>query len=162
MRHRYAYITLLTCLFIISTCSAHSEGSFGLGLILGDPTGVSWKYHFHDRNAIDGAIGFSPFDRMRIHVDYLWITRPFNEHNLSLSYGVGGVLGFGARHLVGGRGGFGYFTHDASVAARIPVGLTYAIPRSPVELGIELAPLVIFGPVGGLGMDGGIFVRFYP
>lgn len=45
---------------------------------------------------------------------------------------------------------------------RIPLGINYMIPRSPVKLTLELAPLVVISPGGGFGFDGGLAVRFYP
>jgi hypothetical protein len=153
---------LAGCLLTLIPHTTHAQGSFGIGLIVGEPTGISWKYQLSDRNALDGALGFSPFDRMRLHVDYLWLSRPFNERRLVLSYGVGLAIGFGKRWVDGRRGVFGYVVQEAGLAIRIPVGLSYAIPRTPLEVGLEIAPLVILGPEAGLGADGGVILRIYP
>ena len=162
MKHTVCCLLLITCLITIGSSHSHAQGSFGVGLILGEPTGISWKYKLNRRNAFDGAIGISPFDRMRLQVDYLWMSRPFNDQSFIFSYGVGMAVGFGERYVTGRRGVFGSFASDAGFAARVPLSLTYDIPRSPVELGFEIAPLIIFGPNSGFGMDGGILIRFYP
>jgi hypothetical protein len=44
---------------------------------------------------------------------------------------------------------------------RIPLGLTYFIPRSPVELLVEVAPLLVIAPSSGTGLDGGIGARIH-
>jgi hypothetical protein len=162
MKTNVVRIGLLLCAFLLVGSQVRGQGSFGIGLIIGEPTGFSWKYKASSQNALDGAIGFSPADRFRAHIDYLWVARPFSDGNLTLTYGVGGVVGFGDRDVVERRGGFAYFNREVGFAARVPVGLNYMIPRSPVELGLEVAPLLILAPDGGLGIDGGFLVRFYP
>ena len=140
-----------------------AQGKFGLGLIVGDPTGFSWKYRM-GLNALDGAVGFSPVDNFRVHVDYLWVAHPFTEQHLSLTYAVGLAAGFGRTEEIETRNGDTFFSRDEPTGAGIrgPIGLNYMIPRSPVELTLELAPILIFSPDGGFGFDGGFAVRFYP
>ena len=147
---------------LLPLADLHAQGRFGFGLVLGEPTGLTWKYRLTRENAIDGVIGFSPADRFRIHMDYLWSAHPVRDGSFSLHYGVGGALGFGnTRYYTTDRG---YFVRsvDLGFAARVPVGIDYDIPRSPVELFFELAPLVIVAPDAGLGIDAGIGVRVYP
>src|SRR5688572_13561434 len=51
---------------------------FGLGVILGDPTGLSAKLYLNGTNALDFALAFDtygPYDRGadgHFHVTYLW------------------------------------------------------------------------------------------
>ena len=70
---------------------------------------------------------------------------------------TGLAIGFGKRWVDGRRGVFGYVVQEAALAIRIPVGLTYMIPRTPLEAGLEIAPLLILGPEAGWGFDGGTF-----
>jgi hypothetical protein len=142
---------------------ARAQGNFGFGFILGEPTGLSWKYRTDRMNALDGAIGFSPFDRFRLHVDYLWHARPFRDPAFALHYGAGVAVGFG-QTLYASRGKDGYFvrSRELGFALRVPFGIDYAIPRSPIEIFFEIAPLFILGPATGVGIDAGIGLRFYP
>ncbi len=160
------FFLLLVVLLVVwgSLVPARAQGRFGIGFIIGDPTGFSWKYKLSSQNVLDGAIGFSPYDRFRFHVDYLWVARPFNDNNFSLTYGVGGAAGFGRTEYIVVRGRGGLFTRDyeTGFGFRVPVGLSYMIPRSPLELTLELAPLFVAAPVGDFGVDGGFAVRFYP
>ncbi|MCC6397837.1 MAG: hypothetical protein IT282_12530 [Bacteroidetes bacterium] len=141
-----------------------AQERFGIGLMIGDPSGISWKYHLRSANALSGLVGFSPFDRFRIHVDYLWEARPFDQPSLSLWYGVGGAVGFGRAQYLVKHNRDTYVTRTASmgVGIRMVGAFNFAVPRSPVELGLELAPILIIGPDTGVGVDGGIYVRFYP
>ena len=155
---------LVLSLLLAGEASGQSQGKFGAGFIFGEPTGIAWKYRISQSNAVDGAIGFSPYDRYRLHMDYLWQSYPFSEPRLSVHYGVGAAVGFGRSGYVVYRGRFAYFVsddQDIGFAARVPVGLSYQIPRSPVDLFVEVAPMVIFAPNGGIGIDGGLGARFY-
>jgi len=49
------------------------KGSFGLGLIVGDPSGVSGKLYFTDDTAIDFALGVGVVEGgLTAHSDFLW------------------------------------------------------------------------------------------
>ncbi len=140
-----------------------AQGNFGFGLIIGEPTGIAWKYKINHMNAIDGAIGFSPYDRFRLHVDYLWHARPFNDENLAIHYGLGGAIGFGRTVYYDEHGGEYFFRNsDLGFGVRLVGGLTYMIPRSPVDLFVEIAPLIVAAPGPGFGMDLGLGARVYP
>lgn|SRR5512141_2515613 len=154
----------LLLLLAVGSGAAQAQGRFGFGFILGEPTGLSWKYKMSRANALDGALGFSPGDRFRIHVDYLWFAYPFSDPNFSLHYGVGAAIGFGETWFVehGHADGHWVGTTDLGVGVRVPFGINYAIPRSPVELFFELAPIVVLGPSAGVAIDVGLGVRFYP
>lgn len=162
-------ITRPFVLFVFATllCGAvtqsRAQGMFGFGLIVGEPTGLAWKYKLNHQNAIDGAIGFSPYDRFRIHVDYLWHSYPFQEQHLAVHYGLGAAFGFGRTDYVFEHGN-SYVLHegDLGFGARAVVGLTYSIPRSPVDTFFEIAPLIVAAPGPGFGIDLGLGVRVYP
>ncbi|MBI1807688.1 MAG: DUF3996 domain-containing protein [Ignavibacteria bacterium] len=165
MKRSMLYPILVLCALSLGLHDAtYSQGKFGAGFVFGEPTGFAWKYRLSQNNALDGALGFSPFDRYRLHVDYLWQAYPFHEQRLSLHYGVGAVIGFGRTQYVVVNGRYSYFLRDQEMgfAARVPVGLSYEIPRSPIDLFVEVAPLMIFAPGTGVGIDAGLGVRFYP
>lgn len=162
---------ILVCIAVLGAsllCLAqevHAQpGRFGFGGIVGDPTGFWWNYRFAEGNSLNGALGFSPIRRTRLHVDYLWRSRPFRERNLSLTYGVGVAMGFGRDEYIvvarGNRVTTRYY--DTNVGIRGPVGLNYLIPNSPVELGIEIAPILFVSAASDVGIDGGFGIRVYP
>ena len=141
----------------------HAQDKFGFGIIIGEPTGLAWKYNINHINAIDGAIGFSPYDRFRIHADYLWHAHPFDEDHLALHYGLGAAFGFGRTdYFVAQRGSYVLHNGDLGFGARVVVGLTYMIPRSPVDLFFEVAPVIVAAPGPGFGFDLGLGARVYP
>src|ERR1051325_7016977 len=142
---------------------AQQGGRLGAGLVFGEPAGIAWKYQISDRNAVDGSIGSSPYDRYRINAAYLWQSSPFNEPRLARHYGVGGALGFGRTDylFVDGRNSYLFRTQDLGFGVRGVVGMTYLVPRTPMDLFLEVAPLMILAPGTGMGIDAGFGARFY-
>src|ERR1017187_9804926 len=67
----YLIITLL-----LGTISPAQDKGYGIGIILGEPSGLSGKYWLNSTNALDFGLGFSftNFDngRIQLHCDYLW------------------------------------------------------------------------------------------
>jgi hypothetical protein len=157
---RFVRWELIVVMMIAVTGLARTQGKFGVGLIVGEPTGVAWKYRISGANAVDGAIGLSPGDRARFHVDYLWEKHSFQEENLSLHYGAG-CGGFTVSRSRGGDT-YVFVRRDLGFAFRGIVGLTYMFPRSPFDAFIEIAPLLIVSPASGMGIDAALGVRLYP
>jgi hypothetical protein len=164
MMRSYCALAVVVIVTVMAESSTCAQGRFGIGFVVGEPTGVSWKYRMDNGRAVDGALGFSPFDRYRVHVDYLWHSLPFNERNLQLHYGIGGAIGFGRTEyvVISGRRAYLFRNQDVGLGVRGVVGLTYNIPRSPLDVFVELAPMMILAPGTGLGFDGGLGVRIYP
>jgi hypothetical protein len=143
----------------ISQADAQLKNDAALGVIFGDPTGISWRIRTGERKSLSGALGFAPDEHFRFHADYLWYAWPFTNPDIGLYYGVGGAVGF-ERHLLHGHPPLGT-EHSSAFGVRIPLGLTYFIPRSPVELLVEVAPLLVIAPSSGAGLDGGIGARIH-
>ncbi len=162
-RMKIAVVAVVLLLLAAASNDARAQNRFGAGFMFGDPTGIAWKYRFSRTNTLDGGLGFSPFDRYRIHVDYLWNSYPFHENQLYLYYGVGAAIGFGRAGyvFVDQRNGYFYSNEEMGFAARVPVGLGYLIPQSPIEIFLEVAPLMIFTPTTDVGVDVGLGGRVY-
>jgi hypothetical protein len=143
-------IFVLLAAFSSGNASAQDSG-FGLGIILGEPTGISFKNWVGSRTAIDGGIAWSFYnnDSMHLHVDYLF--HNFNifkvkKGKLALYYGIGGRVK----------------TEDKSrVGVRIPVGINYILGDAPLDIFLELVPLLDLAPSTEFGFTGGIGIRYY-
>jgi len=161
---RFAICVLIIGTAVGVTGDARAQGRFGVGVIIGEPTGVAWKYKISEANAVDGAVGFSNGDRFRFHVDYLWEKHSFQEEHLLLHYGAGIAFGTGPSQYLAVERGDTYMLvqRDLGFAARGVAGLTYEIPHSPFDAFVEIAPLLIFSPASGLGIDAALGVRIYP
>jgi hypothetical protein len=154
---------LALALVLSATAFGQRQGKFGAGVVFGDPTGFAWKYYLSETNALSGDFGVSPFDRYRLDVNYLWHASPFNERQLNLHYGVGGAFGFGRTgYLVYSRGNTYYFRdREIGFGVRGVVGLDYAIQRSPLDIFLEVAPILVLSPDASSGIDAGLGLRVY-
>lgn len=128
--------------------------AFGLGLILGEPSGLTAKVFFAKYNGVQAHLGYGLGKRGRlvIAVDYLFhfmdAVPPVARAGRLVPYvGVGGRLG--ARD------------EDPVLGVRIPVGASFLIRGAPFELFLELALGVGLIPETQELIDGGLGARFY-
>jgi hypothetical protein len=152
----------LALLFVAASGpSAHAQAGdgFGLGLIIGDPTGLSGKGFVSQTNAIDFAVGFSFIndDHLHVHADYLWHfdSKRGSSAQLDLHLGVGPTLGM---HYHEGRG-----TGDdwIGIGARGPFGLTMAFLEAPFDIFVEIAAGLWLVPDPNFDLDAAIGGRFW-
>lgn len=142
-------LLIMLCLLFMPTATFAAEaGSIGVGIILGDPTGISGKYWIDKDNAIDAAIGF---DRFSVHADYL-----FHLWNIFPQTGGGDFGGYFGPGLV-----FKDKKHDNMVGVRFALGAVFEMDTYPVEFFAELVPVLELSPESDLNLDGGIGVRYF-
>lgn len=117
-----------------------SQDTFGLGLMLGGPTGLNGKYWIGPDTAID--FGFGAYRRFRfhnaiqIHADYLFHPVNLVEHeafDLPLYFGIGGRLLFHEFDPDDNR------DDDVHLGVRGPVGLAMIFNEVPIDVFFELA-----------------------
>jgi hypothetical protein len=159
----HASVALLG-LLLFAVSPARSQGNFGVGLVIGEPTGIAWTYKMTPTNSLSGGIGTTRFDRYRFHADYLWTTHPFTQQRLGLHYGLGAVLGVGPRSyvVVDGQREYLYSDGDPGFGIRGVAGLNYTIPDTPLDVFLEAGPLVVLAPATSTGVDVGFGMRVYP
>lgn len=129
-------------------------GRFGVGVILGEPTGGSVKYWLNDTMAIDGAVGWSSHDDtdLYLHSDLLWHNFeliPVSHGRMPVYLGVGGLF-----RLRDDR-------HDNQVGIRIPVGVSYMFENAPVDIFAEIGPAIDVSPDVRGEITGGVGIRFW-
>lgn len=139
--------------------------NFGLGLMLGAPSGLSMKIFFHDDHAIDIGVGVGWFGgaTLYVHADYLFHFQLLSAptFDLPLYIGVGGkfILWFDE----GNHGYWGGDHHDGTLGAgvRVPIGIAFELNAIPLDIFLEIVPgLGVFPGVGAF-IDGAIGARWY-
>lgn len=141
-------------LFVSSETQARKNG-LGLGVIAGEPTGISFKYWNSYSTAIDGAVAWSieGNDKVHLHADYLfhdYSVVSVDKGRMPFYYGIGGrILIREGRNI------------DDKIGVRIPVGFSYLFANSPLELFFEIVPILDLAPDTELDFNGGIGLRFY-
>ena len=145
------FLVMIFGVLFISAVSTAQDHGFGLGILVGEPTGISLKTWTGSRTALDFAIAwsFGRHDALHLHVDYLF--HNFNlfkveKGDLVLFYGVGGRVKAVERTRVG---------------VRIPIGISYLFEKDPLEIFFELGPILDLAPGTDFTMTGGIGIRYY-
>jgi len=136
--------------------------TFGFGIMVGEPTGLTAKYYLGPSTALDFALG--EFDRFRddddlgAHVDFLW-------HPLSLAtadpFVVPLYFGIGGRLVADNNDGN---DDDPDLGVRVPVGVALDFNRVPIDVFFELAVIVeLINDPGedDVDLDAAIGVRYY-
>ncbi len=170
MRFQLCFVAVLALSLLCGSARASAQPrlkSFGFGLILGDPTGLTLKGMLGSANAWDAAIGSSWFGNIQIHGDYLWNIDLFSSRKAGLYMGIGGALGLGRGNgvLVKGKKGNWYYyddEHATALGVRGVAGLNFAPFNPPVEFFVELAPLFGLTPVTGTGLQVAAGIRYFP
>jgi hypothetical protein len=142
-----------------------ANGTFGLGLELGGPTGLNGKYFLSDDGALNFGLGVDGYayryrgrDGLHIYLDYLWhpvsLANP-DAFQLPLYIGIGGRLwDFGDRD--GDALAFG---------VRVPIGVAFDFNNVPLDIFIQLTPTLDFyrGYVDSAGFwfDFSVGIRYW-
>lgn len=151
-----AFWAVVALLFVsVSAVQAQpkgNEGDTGLGIIIGDPTGVSFKAWVNSKHAFDLALAWTVErnDALHIHGSYLYHNNDFfnpNRGRMPLYYGIGGRVKAN--------------NDRTSVGVRIPFGFEYLFQGAPLGLFLEIAPILDLTPSTELDINSGIGVRFY-
>jgi hypothetical protein len=145
-------VKIIFVLLVFSATSLAQTKGFGLGIMVGEPTGISAKYWTTSNNAFDFGLGYSFLrnSRFHLHGDYLFHAKNiFNTtENISLYYGPGARL-----RVV---------ENDKSrLGIRFNVGLVWIPKNAPVDVFIEIAPLLDVIPETNFSVNGGIGVRYF-
>jgi len=138
--------------------AARAEG-FGIGVFLGQPTGLDLKIDVGARSAIDIVLGLEELDddsANYAHVTYL--VTPFAARGRSVL--VPFRLGIGAAFY----DGIGDFGDEINVAVRAPLEIGFVFRSAPIELYGEIALKITFiddnDNEDEVDADGGIGIRF--
>lgn len=145
------FVSCLAFLLAAVPSTAAQNRGLGLGLILGEPTGVSFKGWTGRRTAVDAAAAWS-FDgngSLHLHMDYL--IHDFNllrtrTGRLPVYYGIGGRV---------------LLQDKTRVGIRIPVGLSYIFEKAPFDVFVELGPVFDVVPRTEVTLAGFIGFRYY-
>ncbi len=162
----FSLIMISTLLIFASKDVFAQTTGVGAGVVLGAPTGIDLKFWTSNINAFDVVLGWTNdggwerfgdgnayyFTRSYFHfqADYLWhdFTAIRTSQRLPLYYGVG----------------FQFDNGDALPAdfgVRGVVGLDWMPYSTPLDVFLEVAPVLYVVPSAGLGIDAGIGARFF-
>lgn len=138
----------------IHTAEAQRAGSgnFGIGIMVGEPTGIAPKLWLNQESAIAGGIAwaFSGEASMHLHADFI-------NHVHGLVDVEGGMLSF--YYGMGGR--LLLRENSSKIGMRFPIGLNYILSGSSIEFFLEIVPVFNLLPSTDFSGNGGIGFRYY-
>jgi len=139
---------------------AEDASGIGLGIVLGEPTGLSASFRPAGPSYFDAAVAWSvPEEKLHLHADYLYTIASFRDPAAPVvEFPI--YLGLGPRiHLGDGQG---FDTGKSSLLAlRIPMGLGIRGTQAPVEGFLELVPVLGLYPATRFDFDAALGVRVY-
>ena len=132
------------------TSDYQSNGQFGLGLELGEPTGLNGKLFLSPSGAIDFGLGeiyhyYEGGDGLHLYLDYLWHPKQLaSTPAFKLPFYIG----------VGGR--FWRFDYNCNAAGnncadgvsafgvRVPIGIAFDLNHVPLDIFVQVVPTLDF------------------
>lgn len=149
---RFMKRAIVIFFFVITgTASLAQDSGFGLGLYLGEPTGIGMKGWVSPNGAVAGAMAwsFAGNGHLHIHVDYH--RHSFNLFNvdkgkLPVYYGIGAKV---------------VFQDDPILGARIPLGINYIFEDAPLDVFAEIVPGLRLIPGTEFDLAGGVGIRYF-
>lgn len=143
---------LFAILLMTSAQVLAAANQLGLGVMLGNPTGLNGKYWLDNKHAVDGgaAFAFGKRTNLSLHSDYLFHSEEafyYNDvHPLDFYFGLGGRMEFG----------------DAiNLGIRLPVGLVHRMKNDSADIFTEIAPILDFIGRSGLDLHLAVGARYY-
>jgi len=161
-------LSLSVAVFVLSAgfARADSRQGTGVGVMIGEPTGLSLK-HWSSRTeafAAGLAWSFSENDSFHLHVDKLWHGEvPFQrdrrmdfQQNPVFYYGVGARLKLQER-----SGGRGRNRSNSLLGIRVPLGLSFDLPEAPVDIFVEIVPVLDVVPRTDFALNAAVGIRYF-
>jgi hypothetical protein len=161
--------------------AANSSGGahpFGLGLMVGAPTGLTGKLYLAQPFALQMGLGwvddFDDDDGLHVHLDFVWhpvILSRSAAVTLPLYLGVGGRIWEHDHHFR--FDGDWYDDDHTTIGLRAPLGLLIDFNRVPLDIFLEIALTVDVVDLDDdddlpfdhdhdrVGLNGGVGVRYY-
>lgn len=135
--------------------AAQRQGDQGVGVMLGNPSGFSYKIFLDERFGLDAALGVAQGEpdahvTLLIHdFDILKRSPAFRDFNGDSAL----YVGFGPRSL--------FDDDDTEFGLRVVAGMSMFPSASPWEFFGELAPVLRLTPNSGTDFDFAVGLRYY-
>lgn len=152
--HAVCIAILYAMLVASGAASAGSNTSdFGLGLMVGEPTGLSAKVWTGSTNAFDFGLAWSTskHSSVAIHGDYVrhkFDAIDVEEGALPFYYGIGVRL-------------LNRDNADDNIGVRFPIGLDYLFAQSSFDVFLEVVPIMDLTPDSEFDINVGLGARYF-
>lgn len=166
MRHLILVPSVILTMLLSGGSAVAQDTGFGLGFIVGEPTGISFKGWVGSNQAIDGAVAWSlgHGNVLNVHMDYLFHNYDLirvNKGRLPLYYGPGARVRAWQHGEYWHHGEWHPTDGHADIAFRFPVGLDYQFENAPLDIFLEAAPTLGVLPATYFGIGAGLGMRYW-
>ncbi len=130
----------------------------GLGIVLGSPTGLSFKYNLNVVNSIDAALAWSDSLDFYLHATYLWTKYKLfylDNYPVDWYFGVGGRIRDRDNHKQHGE------DNEMWLGIRAPLGLRFMFKDPRIEIFTEISGIFNFIPSSDVDLDFGVGARYF-
>ncbi|MCG6909781.1 MAG: hypothetical protein LJE94_06605 [Deltaproteobacteria bacterium] len=146
-------LLILVIVSLAANVSAMERKKIGVGVIIGQPTGITAKYMLDDDSGIDAGAGWETSHDNYFHIygDYLFHLYDVIEvpkGKLPIYFG-GGVRWVHRENK------------DDKLGIRIPGGVEYIFEDLPLAAFLELVPVLNLSPDTDLDVEAGTGIRFF-
>jgi len=139
---------------------SESPHGVGLGLILGEPTGLALAWRSEGGGStVDAALAWSvPDDRFHVHADWLLTLATYRDPEAP-TFGIPFYVGLGPRIRVNWKS---IRESDAALLGiRIPFGVAILPDAFPVDGFVEVVPVLTLYPETSLDLDAALGARVF-
>jgi hypothetical protein len=148
------FFTILFTVLLI-TCSNifAQDKNFGIGIILGEPTGLSGKFWISEDKAFDAALAYSFLEDNKsfaLHADYLYHLNGIIDRHYKMPL----YYGFGVRFRMREN-------QQNTFGVRGVLGLLVYLREAPVDIFFEVAPVFRLLPDTSIDFDIAIGARYF-
>ncbi len=148
---KVVFLCLIGIFLLAGPTAVEGSSGWGIGVILGEPTGLSLKFWSSRTTAIDAAAAwsFKGEGKFHLHMDYLFHNyRVFKvkRGKLPLYFGIGGRV---------------KFEEETRVGVRIPVGVCYLFRKQPLDIFFEIVPVLDITPETDFDINASVGIRFF-
>jgi hypothetical protein len=155
-----AKIWLVLAFLLLANFAQAQDRGFGIGIILGEPTGISAKSWLGPSSALDFALAwsFERYDSFTLHADYLkhnFRLIKVDEGALPFYYGIGGRIKLKEDEPSRSN------NDDTRLGVRVPVGLGYHFENVTLDTFIEIVPILELVPSTDFTMSAAIGIRYF-
>lgn len=123
------------------------SGGTGLGVVLGEPTGITARFMKGENNfQAHAAWSFTGDGSLQLNGDYLRSGSLATEPMMPFYFGFGAFVKFASKSEFG---------------LRVPVGMNHFFKSDPIEVFAEIVPMFRLAPDTSFKLGGGVGLRYY-
>ena len=150
---RLKFFAILLIVFLAANVYAMERNKFGIGVIIGEPTGITGKIMLDNNSAIDAGVGWETSGDNELHIygDYLF-------HMYDVIKVPKGKLPI---YFGGGARWVSREKKDNKLGLRIPIGVEYLFEGVSLGAFVELVPVLNLTPDTDFDLEAGTGIRYF-